>query len=86
MHARFIRFLMEFTYKKCVIAILSEHTKLLHFHILKLGQPLCVDKTGYPWPGHIHNYIIVKLCYSPLLPRLFSVNFVIFNQYIHHLA
>ena len=40
------------------VTVVSKYKKLLHFDVLKLGQILCVDKTGFLRSGHIH----IKQC------------------------
>ena len=53
----FIEFLMDFcTYNDILDAIWTTDNKLLHFKLSKSGQILCVDKTGFPMPGHILSF------------------------------
>ena len=49
----FIEFLMEFCIYDDIDTILITDKKLLHFKFSKSGQILCIDKTGFPRPGHI---------------------------------
>ena len=52
----FIEFLMDFCIYDDTLGIIQiTDKKLLHFKLLKSGQILCVNKTGYPRSGH-------KLC------------------------
>ena len=49
---------MDFcTYDDILDTIWITDKKLLHFQVSKLGQILCVDKTGFPRPGHIFYFI-----------------------------
>ena len=50
----FIEFLMDCcTYDDILDTIWITDKKLIHFKLLKSGQILHVDKTGFPRPGHI---------------------------------
>ena len=52
----FIEFLMEFcTSDEIFVKMLIKDKKLLHFKVSKLGQILCVDKTGFLRPSHIYR-------------------------------
>ena len=50
-----IGFLMD---DELCVTVVSKYKKLLHFDVLKLGQILCVDKTGFLRSGHIY----IKQC------------------------
>ena len=66
----FIEFLMDFCmYDDILRTILITDKKLLHFKLSKLGQVLCVDKTGFPRPG---QFQILKK--HPNITNIISVN------------
>ena len=37
--------------------------QLLHFKLSKSGQILCVDKTGFPRPGHLCTNFVTSKCF-----------------------
>ena len=50
----FIEFHLDFcTHDDILDTTQITDKKLLHFKLSKLGQTLRVDKTCFPWPGHI---------------------------------
>ena len=54
----FIDFPMDFyIYDDIFNAVLIIDKKLLRFKLSKSGQILHVDKTGFPRPCHIYNYV-----------------------------
>ena len=53
--ASYIKFLMDFCTYDILDTIWITDKMLLHFKLLKLGQILRVDKTGFPRPGHNYN-------------------------------
>ena len=66
----FIELLMDFCmYDDILDTILITDKKLLHFKLSKLGQILCVDKTGFRWPG---QFQILKK--HPNITNIISVN------------
>ena len=53
----FIELFMDFCiYDDILDTVLITDEKLLHFKLSKSSQILCVDKTGFPRPGHIWSY------------------------------
>ena len=69
----FIDFLMDLCmYDDILDAVWITDKKLLHFKLSKSGQILCIDKTCFPWPGHI------------CIKKTFKYNYMnIINIYIH---
>ena len=55
----FIAFLLDFCiYDDILDAIQITDQKLLHFKLSKSGQILHVDKTSYPRPGQIFDFLL----------------------------
>ena len=48
----FIEFLMDFCICDDIVHTIRITDKLLHIKLSKSGQILCIDKTGFPRPGH----------------------------------